>query len=383
MKSRSSNSVLSVFNLRPRRIGGTEIYARELTYQLAAFGWRSILCFISPPPSRVADFMAPSGPTIEVVPGIHDSGWSTVQKLWTLIQKYRPRIVHLHYTPLLSPAPWLGWMLSVERTFYTEQSSRPENSQPCAAARWKQIIARRLSPWDGIFCGSQYGQRCLRARGYLRASKIHTVYNATMLAENHNSVAAGAAFRHRYGIPRDALLIVQVGQLAEYKGVRDLIGALAIVRKEIDSIHLALVGDGPLLAQIAHLAEELGLDECVRLTGMIDCPISDGVYAAADICCQVSRWEELFGFTIAEAMACRRPVVGTAVGGIPEVITDGITGYLAPRRDVNRIADRIITLAKDADMRTEMGLAGRKKAMDKFDVQKNVAQLIDLYEIVS
>ena len=90
----------------------------------------------------------------------------------------------------------------------------------------------------------------------------------------------------------------------------------------------------------------------------------------------------MFGFTIAEAMICQRPVVATRVGGIPELITDGTSGFLVPRRDIQQIADRILKLAKNPTLRAEMGTAARKFAAEKFDVCKNVRRLIELYGIV-
>jgi glycosyltransferase involved in cell wall biosynthesis len=97
--------------------------------------------------------------------------------------------------------------------------------------------------------------------------------------------------------------------------------------------------------------------------------------------CQFSRWEEVFGWMIAEAMAHGKPVVATRVGGIPELVTDGVNGYLVARGDSEAMSDRILKMLSDPKMRGQMGASGREVVAGKFDLRKNVAQLIESYGI--
>jgi glycosyltransferase involved in cell wall biosynthesis len=114
---------------------------------------------------------------------------------------------------------------------------------------------------------------------------------------------------------------------------------------------------------------------------MVEDPFGEGVFDAADVVCQFSRWEEVFGWMIAEAMAHGKPVVATRVGGIPELITNGESGYLVNRGDTATMSERILTLVADQELRARMGQAGRETVSDKFDLRKNVAQLINAYGI--
>jgi len=82
---------------------------------------------------------------------------------------------------------------------------------------------------------------------------------------------------------------------------------------------------------------------------------------------------------INEAMVYAKPVVATRVGGIPELVRDGETGFLVARRDTAGIASRILELSADAEMRRRMGCAGRRLAEERFDVRKTSAQLLDVY----
>jgi glycosyltransferase involved in cell wall biosynthesis len=111
--------------------------------------------------------------------------------------------------------------------------------------------------------------------------------------------------------------------------------------------------------------------------------MGEGVYEAADVVCQVSRWEEVFGYVIAEAMSRGKPMVATRVGGIPELVEDGRTGFVVDRGDAGAIADRILTLVADRDMRERMGAAGSQIAREKFDLQRNVGRVVSLYGIAT
>ena len=104
------------------------------------------------------------------------------------------------------------------------------------------------------------------------------------------------------------------------------------------------------------MAVQSGLSSHVTFTGVIEDPVAEGVYAAADVVCQLSRWEEVFGYVIAEAMASCRSVVGTRAGGIPELIEDGITGYLVERGNQVLAAERVRSLLTDASLGKDWGL---------------------------
>src|SRR5204862_2485653 len=136
-----------------------------------------------------------------------------------------------------------------------------------------------------------------------------------------------------------------------------------------------LVGDGAYREQYMKDAEALGLGDRITWTGVIDDPFGEGVFHAADIVCQFSRWEEVFGWMIAEAMAHAKPVVATRVGGIPELISNGLSGCLVARGDTHAMADRILKLLADPQLRRRMGQAVRETVEAKFDLRKNVAQL--------
>jgi len=163
------------------------------------------------------------------------------------------------------------------------------------------------------------------------------------------------------------------------KGISHLLEAAQLALSQNPNLHFAFVGDGEHLQQYTKKSVDLGIADNVTWTGLVSNPMVDGVFAASDIVCLASLWQEAFGFVIAEAMACEKPVVATGVGGIPELVDDGKTGFVVPPRDPAVMAEKFILLAQDRALRLRLGLAGRQRAAALFDVRKNVDQLLELY----
>jgi glycosyltransferase involved in cell wall biosynthesis len=378
----SKGCVVSVFGVQPLRIGGTETYARELSKQLARQGWHSVLCFETEPGDNVREFLSLPNVTLETLPLEGSSSLRTALALRRILKRHQARLLHLHFTGFLSIYPWLAHISSVAKIFFTDHSSRPSGYLTHRAAAWKRMLARALNfPITKVICVSDYGLRCLTALDLLPRERFELVYNSVDLTRVARDAELGKNFRSQYQIPDDRVLAVQVSWMIPEKGVLDLLNAARIVVQQNPKVHFALVGDGPYRQQFMQHAEELGISDHVTWTGLIKDPVSEGVYEAADLVCQASRWEELFGWMIAEAMAYERPVIATRVGGIPELVSDGETGYLVERDDIETLAQRILSLAADENLRSRLGRAGAHVVQSKFNLEQNVAQLIELYSL--
>ena len=375
-------AVLSVFDVEPRFIGGTEAYARELSAQLGDRGWRSVLSFSTPPAPDVRRFLSLPNVSLELVECAHGGTARILSQLARVLRRHRPRIVHFHYVGFLSPYPWLARLLSAEQVFFTDHGSRPESYVIRRASLLRRWVARGINlPLSRIICVSAYGHRSLTGRGLFPAERCEMIYNGVDLGRVAESAERGAAFRRRFGIPNDRKVVLQVSWIIPEKGILDLLAAAQIVASRNEDVHFVIVGDGPFRDEYEHRAREMGLKERVTWTGLVEDPFSAGVYDAADILCQVSRWEEVFGWVIAEAMAYRRPVVATRVGGIPELLTDGDTGFLVERGDVEGLATKLLTLIDNPGRRRSMGIAGRARVDERFDLRKNVSRLLRAYGI--
>src|SRR5215472_7285022 len=300
--------VLSVFGVEPLRIGGTEAFARELSEQLRDRGWDSVLCFESQAPEDVRRFLQSGNVSLEVLANPTEISWQSALNLWRIIQRHRPEILHLHYTGFLGIYPWLGRLAFVRKVFFTDHTSRPEGYVASPAPVWKKVLVRVINwPLDKVTCVSNYGRDCMVTLGVLPRNRYEVIYNSVDLPRVQPDVAHGQAFRRRYSIPDDRKLVLQVSWMIPEKGVSDLLKAAEIVVRRDPTVHFALVGEGELREHYEQEAAAMGLREHVTWTGLIKNPFEEGVYDAADILCQMSRWEEAFGWVIAEAMAFGKP----------------------------------------------------------------------------
>jgi glycosyltransferase involved in cell wall biosynthesis len=375
-------SVLSVFGVITERIGGIESYARELSVQLARRGWDSILCFENDAPETVRQYLAAPNVTVVQLPEASALKWAAVRELGALMRQLRPTFLHLHYVGFLGMYPWLARLGSVERVFFTDHRSPPEGHVIGRAPLARRLISRLINwPITNVFAVSNYGYRCITGLDVLPADRFVVTYNGVDLSRAVVDQGAASRFRARFSIPEDRSIVAQISWMIPEKGVADLLAAAALVIARNPRAHFVFVGDGHGLESFRRQAGEMGLAAHVTWTGNVVDTFTEGVYAAADIVCQMSRWEEVFGFVIAEAMVSAKPVIATRVGGIPELIDDGHTGFLVDRGDTQSMADKILALMADADLRHSMGCAGRRKAETRFDLKKNVAELISSYGI--
>ncbi|HWE43866.1 MAG TPA: glycosyltransferase [Gemmatimonadaceae bacterium] len=176
--------------------------------------------------------------------------------------------------------------------------------------------------------------------------------------------------------PIDALVIA-VGRLSPEKGFDDFIAAAQIVLQEAPDVGFLLIGDGPLRSELQRAIDGRALGARVVLTGFRD--DVDRILSDADILVQTSHTEGLPN-VILEAAAAQVPVVATAVGGTPEVVADGQSGYLVPPRDTAAIAERLLELLRSPELRSRMGSAGRKRVQAHFSFARQSADYLRLFE---
>ncbi len=377
-------AVVSLFGLSPRYVGGSETYARELSQQLGEHGWQSIICFLDEPPDVVRRYLDLPNVSIEVVHNAVEPNKQALRDLVRILWRYRPHILHMQLVGFLGFYPWLARFLSVKKIFFTDQGSHPSEYVAQRAPLWKRIAVRTINfPLSKVICVSAYNHRCFTTRDVLPTKRFEVIYNSADFSRLGEDQDRGRKFKAKYKIPEDRNVVVQVSWIIPEKGITDLLSAMHLVLQKNRKVHLVLAGEGSYRAEYTALAKDLGLDDHVTWTGLVIDPFEEGVYDAADVVCQVSRWQEAFGQTIAEAMACKKPVIGTRVGGIPELIQDGESGYLVEPRDAPAIADRILLLLNNGELRERIGETCYSVARARFDLKQNVKRILELYGISS
>lgn len=172
--------------------------------------------------------------------------------------------------------------------------------------------------------------------------------------------------------PRGERILIHTSNFRAVKRVPDVVRIFDAVRKKIPS-KLILVGDGPDRSTCENLCRELGLMESVKFLGkqseLVD------LLSIADLFLMPSQ-SESFGLSALEAMACEVPVISSSVGGLPELVTHGETGYIAEIGDIERMAKYAVELLSNDAKRAMFAKAGRERATENFELEK----IVDLYE---
>ncbi|KZM53985.1 N-acetyl-alpha-D-glucosaminyl L-malate synthase BshA [Geobacillus stearothermophilus] len=202
---------------------------------------------------------------------------------------------------------------------------------------------------------------------------IYTVYN--FVDERVYRRREAGHLRREYGISEQEKVVIHVSNFRKVKRVPDVVRAFAIVRRHMPA-KLLLVGDGPEMTVVCRLVKELGLNGDVRFLGKQD--KLEELYSISDVMMLLSE-KESFGLVLLEAMACGVPCIGTAIGGIPEVIEDGKSGFLCPLGDVEEAARRTLMLLTDRRLHQEMARQAVQTVKQKFRSSDIVGQYEQLY----
>jgi len=184
--------------------------------------------------------------------------------------------------------------------------------------------------------------------------------------------------RQRLGLPSDGVGFCCVARLVREKGIWELVEAFHEVKARIPETWLALVGDGPLLPQLEEWIVTRGLQSSVFLAGLQEPDQVVNWLNAADVFVLPSHNEGLPN-SVLEAMACRLPVVATAVGGIPEAVEDGGAALLVDVGDTGGLAAALQRVALDRELRESMGATGLAVAETKFSWDASAESLLEVY----
>ncbi|GAA6524412.1 glycosyltransferase [Intrasporangium sp. DVR] len=284
-------------------------------------------------------------------------------RLWRLLPRFD--VVHAHSPLVAGVARVAARLLPAQRrpvTVSTEHNVWGNFSRPTRllnavtagldARRWAVSEEVRRSMWP--------------SRRSSTSVLVHGIVQGAATPEE----GTRRRVRGELGIPEDAVVAITVANLRREKDYPNLLEAARLALRDDDRLVLLAVGQGPLADEIEALHHRLQLGERVRLLGYRT-DVAD-LLAAADIFILGSAYEGL-PVSIMEAMAQGLPVVATAVGGVPEAVTDGETGRLVPPRDPQALAHALNGLASDVNARLTMSAAAKERARS-FDIRTAVVE---------
>jgi glycosyltransferase involved in cell wall biosynthesis len=204
--------------------------------------------------------------------------------------------------------------------------------------------------------------------------KISVIYNGVTF--NSHAGASAPCDPLPFSLAEDARIVLAAGRLHEQKGYRYLLQAMARVQKEIPAVKLILAGEGDDENKLKNLAKVLDLTEHIVFAG-VQTDIGT-ILNRAECVVLSSLWEGMPNVLL-ESMAAGKPVVATAVGGVPEIVVDGETGILVPPRDSGALANGIISLLRDSAHAAQMGRAGKARVEKAFTIAHTIQETDKLY----
>jgi glycosyltransferase involved in cell wall biosynthesis len=245
--------------------------------------------------------------------------------------------------------------------------------------RARHRLAERLTAplSDRVVACSEAVRRYAIERHGLSPGRVRTLRNAIDIPPLPAGDLERREARRILGAGPEEIVIATVGRLCEpKKGLAVFLRAATRVAAAEPRARFVVVGDGPARGALERLAGGAGIAGRVRFAGERRDVAS--LLPGVDLFVQPSLWEG-FGLTIIEAMAAAAPVVATNVGGIPEVLRDGIDGLLVPPGDEEALAGAILRLVRDPDLARRLGGAGRARAEAEFGIGTLLDGTIDMY----
>lgn len=352
------------------KIGGAEMLLLGLLDAVAARGDEAHVAYFSPGPLEEEVRVRGVGLTRLSRRGLRDP--RAVIRALRLIRDWRADLVHTH----LVKSDLVGQLAA--RIGRRRRIITLHNTDPWRRNRKLSLAYRAITHGaDACIAVSDRVAEHVAKHGGYRRDGIATIVNGIDL-DRFDPDAVQPLDLARYGVlPGDTVFAV-IGSLTEQKDHETFLKAAALHARRDPRARFLIVGEGPLDTQIARRAGALGLlNGPVVLTGAIfEMP---ELLAAIDGLVISSGWEGL-PMVLLEAMAMRRPIVSTAVGGIPDVLCDGVNGRLVHAADPEALADGMARLCADPVQAGRMGGVARETVAARFGADVMRAKLCDLYD---
>jgi glycosyltransferase involved in cell wall biosynthesis len=315
---------------------------------------------------------ASEGPDLVPLAPVNEIDLATAWKLSKIIRQWKPAIVHAHDPHAVSMAALALSFGAPDPRPKTIASRRVDfRLQSNTFSQWKY---RQM---DGFIAASGAIKQILVQDG-IPAERIEVVHDGIDVDKiQHRPVLDVHA---EYWLPHGVPVIVNVGALVGHKGQKFLIEAMPLVLREVPDAHLIIFGEGELRAPLEKQIKQLNLGKRVLLPGFREDVLS--LMKSADLFVMSSVTEGL-GSAVLDAMAMGHAVVGTTAGGIPEAVIPEQTGLLVGPGDARALAQAIVRLLKNAELRNQFGAAGRARVAEHFGVDRLVEGTLEAYERIA
>jgi glycosyltransferase involved in cell wall biosynthesis len=336
---------------------------------LRARGHRATL--MAHPDGELRQRAADSGDLILLAPRM-ELDLTAAWKLSRLLREQQPTIVHAHdahAVAMTALAISLGGAALPTRLVAARRVTFHVGKNVFSRWKYRQV--------DRFICASEFIRSVLIGDG-IPADRLDVVYDG---ADLKSVQAAPLVNAHQtFCLPHGAPLVGNVAALDPDKGQRYLVDAAHLVVRRVPDARFLIVGQGELEHTLREQIKHLHLEKHVVLTGFRSDVLS--LQKGFDVFAMSSVSEGL-GTSALDAMACGRPVVATRVGGLPEVVAHRETGLLVPARDPASLAEAIIELLQDRNLREHCGNAAQERVRERFNADRMIDETVEVYRRVA
>lgn len=342
-------------------VGGMETYVARLIERLPPDRFNVVaLCpFDTPFTDKLRELQV----EVIVTPMPDDPSWSTIHLACALVKANAIDVIHAHLSNAHTLAGIVGRITGkpVLATIHGRQLNTVDVE-----------VHRATGTHMSVVCKYTY----FHALGLgINPAQLHCITNGVDTQRFQPQAASGSLWRQRHGIGPKVPLVGFVGRLAHEKGPDMFLRMACLLRQMNPHVHFAMVGEGPMEGSLRKFAEQFDLTDCVHMTGVqADMP---AVYNELDVVVSTSN-SEAMPFALMEAMACGVPVVATRVGGVPDLIQHGETGWLVSPGDDLLTAQQVNALLKAPETRKAMGVKARQRCVEKFSMDISAEAMINL-----
>lgn len=364
-------------------IGGTTKHVVMLARSLDRAGWTPVLVAgrVDEFEGDMSDFAAAHEVQVVEIPTLRNragplADLASLIALYRLFRRERPDIVDLH----LFKARLLGGLAArlarVPVVVETFHGTLFAEYYPPVVSWGLKVMERALARLMSVVIAvsSSVAEELVRL-GVTPASKVSVIPVGLDLAPFLPSGRSGM-LREELRVPEGTFLVGAVGRLVPIKGWRYFIDAAACIVRRIPHTWFVIVGDGPEAAALRRQVGNARLESEVRFLGWRRDP--EQLYPDLDVVALPSL-NEGTPVSVIEAMASGRAVVATSVGGVPDVVEDGVTGVLVPPRDAQALAEAVIRLLENPSERCRFGAAARERIRGRFDADRLARDMDAVY----
>jgi glycosyltransferase involved in cell wall biosynthesis len=348
-------------------IGGVEIWSAQLIHALQRKG-HECLAIACRGPNPMGD-----EPTFEGIP-VHRFGFHAallskdlvaikqlVAEVSALKREFQPDVIHIN--------------TSQPSVLFHEKSAAAVPSATLVTVHEPPILAAPNSMLARLLRGAHWVVGVSQAMLDDARSLVPDIADRSSVIYNAVDEESEAVTPLDSGAPE----LFCVGRLVQEKGWDVAIRALKDVRAAYPDVRMTIVGDGPERSNLERLAAELGLSAAIRFTGWVLPSDVGALLQSAFLVLLPSRWREPFGLVALQAAEAGRPVVASRVGGLAEIVSDGVTGALVPPDDIDALGTAIRDLLASPATASRMGEAARRHKRSRFGYDGFVASYEQLY----